>query len=155
MAKSETNGNLVYFNHETDEVEVYVQVFYGYDKWKLGVLRMSLAKALANQSESKALDQEQLYAYFAYCILSGQIFGKRDNKDMAKSLAYDPSSILEKSNLTTRVTKLVGVLRRNQVSTKATFTTMLQSEDKQFLLDALQPWYKGGRSKIETLIKNL
>ena len=74
---------------------------------------------------------------------------------MAKSLAYDPSSVLEKSNLTTRVTKLVGVLRRNQVSTKATLTAMFQSEDKEFLLDALQPWYKGGRSKIETLIKNL
>ena len=56
MAKSETNGNLVSFNHEADEVEVYVQVFYGYDKWKLGVLRMPLIKALANQSERKALD---------------------------------------------------------------------------------------------------
>ena len=58
MAKSETNGNLVSYNHEADEVEVYVQVFYGYDKWKLGVLRMPITQALANQSENKAYDQE-------------------------------------------------------------------------------------------------
>ena len=44
MAKTETKGNLVSYNSEADTVEVYVQVFFGYDKWKLGVLRTQLNK---------------------------------------------------------------------------------------------------------------
>ena len=48
MAKTETKGKLVSFNHEADQVEVYVQVFFGYEKWKLGVLRMPLKRALTN-----------------------------------------------------------------------------------------------------------
>ena len=38
----ETNGHLVHFNAENDTVEVYVQVFYGGQKWKLGVLRSNI-----------------------------------------------------------------------------------------------------------------
>ena len=39
MSKADTKGNLVSYNTDTDSVEVYVQVFFGYEKWKLGVLR--------------------------------------------------------------------------------------------------------------------
>ena len=39
MAKAETKGQLISYNEEDDAVEVYVQVFFAYDKWKLGVLR--------------------------------------------------------------------------------------------------------------------
>ena len=58
MAKAETKGNLISFNHETDEVEVFVQVFFGYDKWKLGVLRLSLEKALESPQDSRSSDKE-------------------------------------------------------------------------------------------------
>ena len=44
MAKQETNGELVHYNSEMDTVEVYVQVFYGRDKWKLGVLRSAVER---------------------------------------------------------------------------------------------------------------
>ena len=32
---------------------------------------------------------------------------------------------------------------------------MLKSEEKEFLLSALQSWYKDGLGKVEKLIKNL
>ena len=32
---------------------------------------------------------------------------------------------------------------------------MLKSEEREFLLSALQPWYKDGLNKVEKLIKNL
>ena len=42
QARMETDGHLVHFNPENDTVEVYVQVFYGAQKWKLGVLRSNI-----------------------------------------------------------------------------------------------------------------
>ena len=78
MAKADTKGNLVSYNAVDDAVEVYVQVFFGYRKWKLGVLRTHLdkvrghlnCKASASKSEA-IIDEDQYYSYFAFCILSG------------------------------------------------------------------------------------
>ena len=44
MAKRETEGHLVHYDSEKDKVEVFVQVFYGHEKWKLGVLRSPIEK---------------------------------------------------------------------------------------------------------------
>lgn len=44
LAKRETEGHLVHYDAVKDLVEVYVQVFYGHEKWKLGVLRSPLDK---------------------------------------------------------------------------------------------------------------
>ena len=33
---------MVYYDSGNDAVEVYVQVFYGHEKWKLGVLRSQI-----------------------------------------------------------------------------------------------------------------
>ena len=42
MAKRDSQDHLVVYSAENDTVEVYCQVFYGYDRWKLGVLRAPL-----------------------------------------------------------------------------------------------------------------
>lgn len=44
MAKKETDEHLVHYDSSKDLVEVYVQVFYGHEKWKLGVLRSPIDK---------------------------------------------------------------------------------------------------------------
>ena len=44
MAKRETDGHLVHYDSVKDKVEVYTQVFYGHEKWKLGVLRSPIDK---------------------------------------------------------------------------------------------------------------
>ena len=58
------------------------------------------------------IDLDQYYAYFAFCILSGQVLPELGAKDVVKLMKYDPNSVLEKSNLTSRVTKLVSTLRK-------------------------------------------
>jgi hypothetical protein len=42
LSKSQTQGQLIFYNRESDQVEVFTQVFYGANKWKLGVVRASL-----------------------------------------------------------------------------------------------------------------
>ena len=149
MAKTETKGNLVSYNADADAVEVYVQVFFGYDKWKLGVLRTQLNKVqghfrASTNAGAPEIDLDQYYAYFAFCILSGQVLPELASKDMLKLMKYDPQSVLEKSNLTSRVTKLVSSLRKAQVSSKARLITVWLTSDRKYLLDVLSLWFKEG-----------
>ena len=80
MAKKETDGHLVHYDSAKDLVEVYVQVFYGHEKWKLGVLRSPIDKVQGKfslQAASSAgisegrLNEDSYHALFAYCLLTG------------------------------------------------------------------------------------
>ena len=63
---------------------------------------------------------------------------------MLKLMKYDPQSVLEKSNLTSRVTKLVSSLRKAKVSSKARLIEVWSTSDRKYLLDVLSLWFKEG-----------
>ena len=62
-------------------------------------------------------------------------------------MKYDPHSVLEKSNLTSRVTKLVNTLRKYQISNKPELVEIWKNEDRNFLLDVLLLWFKEGQGQ--------
>ena len=143
-----------------------MQVFYGHEKWKLGVLRSPIDKLQGKfsfQASSSAgisqgmLNEDAYHALFAYCLLSGQIL--KTGMPPAKQMAYSADSVLDPSNLTSRVTKLVAVLRKLQVSSlrqlKAAAgdasgkSQQWKSNRLQWLLECLLPWYsKQGQATL-------
>lgn len=65
------------------------------------------------------LNQDSYYALFAYCLLSGQVLGElKERKELKKQMVHAPDSVLDQSNLTSKVTKLIAYLRKLQVSSK-------------------------------------
>lgn len=79
MAKKDTKDHLVFYNSQKDCVEVFVQVFYSHEKWKLGVLKASIDKlqgkfvyGVSGVTDGRISD-DAYYSLFAYCILSGQV----------------------------------------------------------------------------------
>jgi len=96
-----------------------VQVFYSHEKWKLGVLRTQLDKVQGKFNVSGGeIDQDSYHSYFAYCLLAGLVMEQLGKKELKKQMLFEPDSVLNMSNLTSRVTKLISALRKMQVSSK-------------------------------------
>ena len=88
-----------------------------------------------------------------------------------KQMAYSSATVLDPSNLTSRVTKLVSVLRRAQISSlkqlveaaatessEANQQTGRKSQDLKlvWLLECLLPWYtKQGQSTLTASWPNI
>ena len=60
------------------------------------------------------------------------------NKELKKQMVHAAESVLDPSNLTSRVTVLVATLRKLKVSSKA---RLAELGKLQWLLDCLLPWY--------------
>ena len=74
----------------------------------------------ANITFNGTLNEDSYYALFAYCLLSGQVLTElHKNKELRKQMTYAADSVLDPSNLTSRVTVLVATLRKLKVSSKA------------------------------------
>lgn len=59
----------------------------------------------------------------------------------AKLMAHGADSVLDPSNLTSRVTKLVSMLRKAQISSKQQLKEQIGVNKLQWLLDCITPWY--------------
>ena len=130
LAKRETNNHLIWFSTQSDKVEVFCQVFYGHAKWKLGVLKAPLERVQgrfvvgAPGVIDGRLAEDQIYAFFAYCLLSGQVVEPLCLKEFRKQMVFQASNVLDPSNLTSRVTRLITTLARMQVSSKKKLTEL-------------------------------
>ena len=116
--------------------------------------------------EQGTLNEDAYHALFAYCLLSGQVLTEQAGMPPTKQMAYNADSVLDPSNLTSRVTKLVAVLRRAQVSNFQQLAATAASEAESgphghhysqkggrlrlpWLLECLQPWYsKQGQATL-------
>ena len=119
----------MYYNKESDQVEVYVQVTFGLDRWKLGVLSSPISKL-------EIADLDTHYSLFAYCLLTGQVLANLPTKKMS----YTPHQVLESSNLAPRVTRLIAHLRNCQVDSKLKLVERFKS-DGRYLQETLSMWY--------------
>ena len=96
-----------------------MQVFYSHEKWKLGVLRTQLDKVQGKFNVGGGeIDQDSYYSYFAYCLLAGLVFEQLGEKELKKQMLFEADSVLNMSNLTSRVTKFISAIRKMQVSSK-------------------------------------
>ena len=88
----------MHYDVDGDAVEVYTQVFFGHEKWKLGILRSKIDQIQGKFSLQAAsgivdghLNQDMYYALFAYCILSGQVISELSTrKELRKQIAHAP-----------------------------------------------------------------
>jgi hypothetical protein len=75
-----------------------------------------------------------VFAYFAYCLLSGQVL------PLPNKLAFPATQMLESSNLTSKVTRLIGRLKAAGIESmqklRSTWT-----QDSTYLQQELQAWY--------------
>jgi hypothetical protein len=82
----------------------------------------------------------QYYAYFAYLLLKGQIFSSFTplQKHFSDSLAL----LLDDTNLTQKVTRMLSCLQRFDIDTKEKLTEMWQGANQLFLQDCVCLWIK-------------
>jgi hypothetical protein len=84
------------------------------------------------------LESEEYYAYFGYCLLEGLVFDKL--KSLKKMLVASPKEILEKGNMTSKVTRLIAALRQHECDTKQKCITIWKEQNPYFLLDIFMLW---------------
>jgi len=54
MARKETKSHLVFYDNTTDTIQVFVQVYFGKEKWPLGVLKAPLSTVQQNLIDCSA-----------------------------------------------------------------------------------------------------
>jgi len=98
------------------------------------------------------MDEDALFAHFAYVLLSGQVVltDILDSLIKKKCLLAAPESVLEGSNLAPRVTRLVSTLRKWQIDSKAKLITFWRTKDVSFLHDILSLWFNAkGQAELK------
>lgn len=82
----------------------------------------------------------QYYAYFAYLLLKGQILPSFSS--LQKHYSGSPALLLDDTNLTQKVTRMLSCLQRFDIDTKDKLTEMWQGANQLFLQDCICLWIK-------------
>jgi len=104
---------LITYDIDKDQVMVYVRAFYGHLKWDLSIHQVTLSHA-----REAITDDDEYYSYVAYAFLEGMIFPKIKTHLKPYFLNANCKSVLERGNLTGKVTKIVSLLRNSGCDTR-------------------------------------
>lgn len=131
MAKDK---QLVTYDAASDSPRVYVRAYYGPRCWDLSINQVPLL-----QARLALADEQEYHAYFAYLFLEGELYPKT-LKPLRKSMSHSPKAVLERGNMTSKVTKLLSLLSASTIDSKAKLEAKWES-NPYFLLDAYQLWF--------------
>ncbi len=80
-------------------------------------------------------DLDEYFAYTAYALLDGALF-PRIKPILKRHMSASPKTVMEKGNLTSKVTRLISLLRSSQIDSRAKLEQKWES-NPYFLLEAL------------------
>ena len=92
---------------------------------------MAIAKAAIT-------DDDEYYSYVAYAFLEGLFFDKM--KPLRKHMVSNPKAVLERGNLTVKVTKAVNSLKNANADSRAKIEAKWNDENPYFMMDAIMLW---------------
>lgn len=121
---------------------VYVRAFYGHLKWDLSIQQVPLS-----QARDAITDQDEYYSYIAFAFLEGMLFPKLKTHLKPYFLHSSAKSVLEKGNLTSKVTKIISILKNSGCDSKAKIEEKWTAGNPYFLLDAVLLWLKDDKGK--------
>ena len=90
-------------------------------------------------------DEQEYHAYFAYLFLEGELYPKT-LKALRKAMSHSPKAVLERGNMTSKVTKLLSLLSSSGIDSKRKLEAKWES-NPYFLLDAYQLWFDSEPSR--------
>jgi len=133
--KDKKSVSLISYTDET--IKVYSQVYLGKHLWPLSIEQLPLSQLKAQYTVNGQVSL-QYYSFFAYLLLKGEIFP--DFKNLSKKFSDNPSCVLDDTNLTPKVTRVLGNLAKFNIDSKDKLRSMWKDVNPQFLLDCLVLW---------------
>lgn len=123
---------LISYDAEKDSLMVYVRAFYGHLKWDLSIHQVQLS-----QAREAITEEGEYFSYVAYAFLEGMMFPKVKSHIKPYYLNSSCKSVLERGNMTAKVTKIIQQLRNSQCDTRAKIEAKWNGENPYFLMDAV------------------
>ena len=80
------------------------------------------------------VDEDEFYSYVAFTFLEGMMF-PQFHSSFKKHIVHSPKSVLEKGNLTSKVTRLITALRTNKIHNRAALVKKWENVNPYFLLE--------------------
>jgi hypothetical protein len=105
--------SLIIYDQAKDQIMVYVRAFYGNQRWDLSIHHVPLTLV-----KDSITDEEEYYSYVAYVFLEGLMFPKLKTNLKPYFLHSSAKSVLEKGNLTSKVARIISLLKNSRCDSR-------------------------------------
>ena len=116
---------LLQYDTSTSKIMIYSQIYFGKQMWKLNIQYVPLETtkgsfrtlaSTASASGGSSLLSLPYYSFFAYFLLTGEIFPEL--KEIKSTLKEQPSAILDDGNMSEKVTSMLAWLQKFDIDSK-------------------------------------